>query len=65
MAPHTPVICYPRQAHSVAFYLGREDLPSYRSKEVHLLCRKLKEQPRTVVLLTHRSSLRGRNTLRT
>jgi len=57
--PDIPVICYPRSAHSVAFYLGREDLPSYRSKEIHLLCHKLKQQPRTVVLLTHRNSLRG------
>jgi hypothetical protein len=43
----------------VAFYLGREDLTSYRSKEIHLLCHKLKELPRAVVLLTHRNSLRG------
>src|SRR5262249_45498900 len=55
----TPVLCYPRHAHAVAFYLGREDLPSFRSKEVHLLCAKLKERPRTVVLLTPRHSLRG------
>jgi 4-amino-4-deoxy-L-arabinose transferase-like glycosyltransferase len=55
----TPVLCYPRTAHAVAFYLGREDMPSFRSKEVHLLCRQLGERPRTVVLLTHRSSLRG------
>ncbi len=55
----TPVVCYPRTAHAVAFYLGREDMPSFRSKEVHLLCKSLAERPRTVVLLTHRSSLRG------
>jgi 4-amino-4-deoxy-L-arabinose transferase-like glycosyltransferase len=57
--PETPVLCYPRAAHAVAFYLDREDMPSFRSKEVHLLCARLAERPRTVVLLTHRSSLRG------
>jgi hypothetical protein len=55
----TPLLCYPRHAHAVAFYLGREDMPSFRSKEVHRLCAKLKEHPRAVVLLTHRHSLRG------
>jgi 4-amino-4-deoxy-L-arabinose transferase-like glycosyltransferase len=53
----TPVLCYPRTAHAVAFYLGREDLPSFRSKEMHLLCAKLRERPRTVLLLAHRHSL--------
>jgi 4-amino-4-deoxy-L-arabinose transferase-like glycosyltransferase len=55
----TPVLCYPRTAHAVAFYLGREDMPSFRSKEMHLLCAKLRERPRTVLLLTHRHSLPG------
>jgi hypothetical protein len=55
----TPVLCYPRTAHAVAFYLGREDLPSFRSKEMHLLCARLCERPRTVLLLTHRHSLAG------
>ncbi|MCI0464274.1 MAG: glycosyltransferase family 39 protein [Gemmataceae bacterium] len=57
--PDTPVVCYPRAAHSVAFYLGRADLPNYRSKEMHTLCGRLRERPRTVVLLTHRHSLLG------
>src|SRR5262249_40023107 len=49
-----PVVCYPRGAHAVAFYLGREDIPNYRSKEMLALCARMKESPRTVVLLTHR-----------
>src|SRR5207248_7195960 len=55
----TPVLCHPRTAHAVAFYLNREDMPSFRSKEMHLLCAKLRERPRTVLLLTHRHSLHG------
>ena len=55
----TPVICYPRTAHVIAFYLKREDLPSFRSKEMHLLCTQLLQRPRTVLLLTHRHSLAG------
>src|SRR5207245_1522707 len=31
--PLTPVICYPRNCDSVGFYLGRDDLLSFRSKE--------------------------------
>jgi hypothetical protein len=54
-----PVVCYPRNCDSVAFYLGRDDLKSFRSKETHLLVRFLKEQPPTVVLFTHRHSLKG------
>jgi 4-amino-4-deoxy-L-arabinose transferase-like glycosyltransferase len=57
--PETPVLCYPRQAHAIAFYLKREEMPSFRSKEVHLLCAKLRKHPRTVVLLTHRHSLQA------
>jgi hypothetical protein len=62
--PDTPVVCYPRAAHSVAFYLGRADVPNYRSKQIHVLTARLRASPRTVVLLTHRSSLSGlRHTL--
>jgi 4-amino-4-deoxy-L-arabinose transferase-like glycosyltransferase len=53
----TPVICYPRMCHSVAFYLGREDVSWFRSKEVDKLRNALREQPRTVLLLSHRHSL--------
>jgi hypothetical protein len=55
----TPVICYPRNCDSAAFYIGRDDLQSYRSKQTHLLVRYLQDQPRTVLLLTHRHSLQG------
>jgi 4-amino-4-deoxy-L-arabinose transferase-like glycosyltransferase len=52
--PQTPVVCYPRNCDSVAFYLGRDDLRSYRSKEVGALLGFLQDQTRTVVLFTHR-----------
>ncbi len=55
----TPVLCYPRMAHSVAFYLERNDVRSYRSKEVALLLQELRARPRTVVLCTHRHSLQA------
>jgi hypothetical protein len=55
----TPVVCYPRNCDSAAFYIGRDDLQSYRSKQTHLLVRYLQDQPRTVLLLTHRHSLQS------
>jgi 4-amino-4-deoxy-L-arabinose transferase-like glycosyltransferase len=55
----TPVVCYPRHAHSVAFYLRRDDLRHFRSKQIHELRAVLAEQPKTVILLTHRHSLQG------
>jgi hypothetical protein len=54
-----PVVCYPRNCDSVAFHLGRDDLQSYRSKDIEDLRRLVREKPRTVVLCTHRHSLRG------
>ena len=54
--PATPVVCYPRMCHSVAFYLGREDIACYRSKEIDQLRQALRENPRTVLLLSHRHS---------
>jgi hypothetical protein len=54
-----PVVCYPRNCDSAAFYIGRDDLRSYRSKQTHLLVGYLQTQPRTVLLLTHRHSLKG------
>ncbi|MGE3806745.1 MAG: ArnT family glycosyltransferase [Gemmataceae bacterium] len=54
-----PVICYPRHCDSVAFYLGRDDFRSYRSKETPTLIQDLLDQPRTVILFTHRHSLEG------
>jgi hypothetical protein len=55
----TPVICYPRNCDSASFYTDRADLQNYRSKQTHLLVRHLQDQPRTVLLLTHRHSLQG------
>lgn len=55
--PATAVVCYPRNCDSLAFYLGRDDLKSTRSKHVHLLIGDLRTRDRTVVLFTHRHSL--------
>ena len=52
----TPVICYPRLCHSVAFYLERDDLTWYRSKEIDKLRQALRQKPSTVLLLSHRHS---------
>jgi 4-amino-4-deoxy-L-arabinose transferase-like glycosyltransferase len=57
--PEVPVICYPRHCDSVAFYLGRDDLRNYRSRDIELLRHALRQEPRTVVLCTHRHSLEG------
>jgi 4-amino-4-deoxy-L-arabinose transferase-like glycosyltransferase len=54
---NVPVVCYPRSCDSVAFYLGRDDFRSYRSKDTQLLVQFLLQQPRTVILFTHRHSL--------
>jgi hypothetical protein len=43
----------------VSFYVGRDDLTNYRSKQTHLLVYSLLKQPRTVILLTHRHSLQA------
>jgi 4-amino-4-deoxy-L-arabinose transferase-like glycosyltransferase len=51
-----PVVCYPRNVDSVAFYLGRDDLHSFRSKHTPQLVQHLLHQPRTVVLFGHRNS---------
>jgi 4-amino-4-deoxy-L-arabinose transferase-like glycosyltransferase len=55
--PDTPILCYPRNCDSVAFYVARDDLQCYRSKETHLLVYFMQQHPRTVVLFTHRHSL--------
>jgi 4-amino-4-deoxy-L-arabinose transferase-like glycosyltransferase len=57
--PAVPVICFPRACDSAGFYLRRDDLRSYRSKEIDRLRAALREQPRTVVLCTHRHALQG------
>jgi hypothetical protein len=55
----TPVVCYPRDCDSVSFYLRRDDLRNYRSKEIEALRTLVRRNPRTVVLCTHRHSLDG------
>jgi hypothetical protein len=53
------VVCYPRNCDSVAFFLGRDDLRAYRSKDIEDLRKLVREKPRTVILCTHRHALRG------
>jgi hypothetical protein len=55
----TPVVCYSRNCDSIAFYLGRDDLKTYRSKEIEELRLLVRTRPRTVILCTHRHSLKG------
>ena len=57
--PDAAVVCYPRNCDSVAFYLGRDDLRCYRSKDIEDLRTLVRIQPRTVILCTHRHSLQG------
>jgi 4-amino-4-deoxy-L-arabinose transferase-like glycosyltransferase len=57
--PAQPVICFPRTCDSVGFYFERADLRGFRSHDVELLRAALRENPRTVVLCTHRHSLRA------
>jgi 4-amino-4-deoxy-L-arabinose transferase-like glycosyltransferase len=57
--PRASVVCYPRPCNAVAFYLGRSDLHSYRSKDIEELRTLVRSQPRTVILCTHRHSLAG------
>jgi 4-amino-4-deoxy-L-arabinose transferase-like glycosyltransferase len=57
--PTVPVACYPRPCDSVAFYLRRDDLRNYRSKDIEELRALVRRQPRIVILCTHRHSLRG------
>jgi hypothetical protein len=59
--PKTPVVCYPRLCHSVAFYLGREEITWYRSKDIDQLRVALRQNPKTVLLLSHRHSLTALN----
>jgi 4-amino-4-deoxy-L-arabinose transferase-like glycosyltransferase len=54
-----PVVCYPHNCDSVSFYLCRDDLRTFRSKQIDALRTVLEGQPRTVVLFTSRHSLRG------
>lgn len=51
-----PVVCYPRNCDSVGFYLQRDDLVTFRGKDINSLIAFLQGQPRAVVLFTHRHS---------
>jgi 4-amino-4-deoxy-L-arabinose transferase-like glycosyltransferase len=51
-----PIVCYPRSVDSAAFYLGRDDFRSYRSKETPALVAFLREHRRVAVLFSHRHS---------
>jgi 4-amino-4-deoxy-L-arabinose transferase-like glycosyltransferase len=55
----TTVVCYPRNCDSAAFYLGRADLRNFRSKDIEDLRTLVRLKPRTIILCTHRHSLRG------
>jgi 4-amino-4-deoxy-L-arabinose transferase-like glycosyltransferase len=54
-----PLVCYPRNCDSIAFYLGRSDLKTFRSKDIEELRTMVRTRPRTVILCTHRHSLEG------
>jgi hypothetical protein len=43
----------------VAFFLGRDDLRNYRSKDIEELRALVRLRPRTVILCTHRHTLKG------
>jgi len=53
------VACYSRNCDSVAFYLHRADLRTFRSKEIDDLRTLVRLRPRTVILCTHRHCLEG------
>jgi 4-amino-4-deoxy-L-arabinose transferase-like glycosyltransferase len=55
--PNTVVVTYPRDCNSVAFYTGRSDLQTVRTKNVNQFIVDSHFRPRTVVLFTHAHSL--------
>lgn len=55
--PNIPVLCFPRHCDSVSFYMRRDDLLNYRSKDTPAMVSFLHEQKRAVLLFTHRHSL--------
>jgi hypothetical protein len=57
--PEAPVVCYPRPCNAVSFQLGRDDIRNFRSKDIEDLRTLVRQQRRTVILCTHRSSLAG------
>ncbi len=57
--PETPVVCFPRNCDSLAFYAGRSDMRNVRTKDVNRMFVDCHRRPRTVILFTHRESLAG------
>lgn len=57
--PEMPVVCFPRNCDSLAFYSRRCDLRPVRTKDVNRLFVACHHRPRTVILFTHRESLAG------
>jgi 4-amino-4-deoxy-L-arabinose transferase-like glycosyltransferase len=54
--PELPVVTYPRNVDSLAFYFDRADFDRVRSKDVNQLMVDMHHRPRTVILFTHRHS---------
>jgi hypothetical protein len=57
--PETPVVCFPRNCDSLAFYANRSDMRNVRTKDVNQMFVDCHHRPRTVILFTHRESLAG------
>jgi 4-amino-4-deoxy-L-arabinose transferase-like glycosyltransferase len=55
--PTVPIFCFSRNVDSMAFYLGRSDLRTYRSKQLGDFLQELERHPRAIVLFAHRNSL--------
>ena len=54
--PGTAVLTYPRHVDSVAFYSGRADLRTVRTKDANQMLVDCHFRPRTVILFTHEHS---------
>lgn len=52
--PAAVVVTYPRNCDSVAYFTGRADFDTVRSKDVNQLIVDMHHRPRTVVLFSHR-----------
>ena len=62
--PKTPVVCYPRNCDSLAFYTDRSDFDRINTRDTNTLIRECHLRPRTVILFTHEDALAGfRNTI--
>jgi 4-amino-4-deoxy-L-arabinose transferase-like glycosyltransferase len=57
--PNVPVVCFPRNCDSLAFYADRSDMRNVRTKSVNELIMDCHFRPRTVILFTHHDSLAG------